>query len=99
MSTKTPSYEMLSVPLIALHHLTEEVANRLEAEGDDNPWCRCAVYKYGLILDVSEMDLDEDIPQCLLDLRRWSQDQQTSFWVMLEASGLPQPDLPLYEWI
>jgi hypothetical protein len=99
MSTTKRPYEMLSVPLIALHHLTQDVANRLETEGDDNPWCRCAVYRHGLILDVSDMDLDEEIPQCLLDLRRWSQDQQTSLWVVLEAAGSAQADLPLYEWI
>ncbi|MBW5416226.1 hypothetical protein EGJ52_23735 [Pseudomonas luteola] len=99
MSASKYPFDVISIPVIDIHHLDEATAVRLESEGDDNPWCRCALCKDGIILELGDMELDdESIPQCLLDLRRWSQDKQISMWVMLEALGEPLDDLPVYSW-
>nr|WP_019367524.1 hypothetical protein [Pseudomonas luteola] len=98
MSTTDRSLDIISMPVISNHHLDDVTASRLLSEGDNNPWCLCATYQTGMILELGDVDLEKEIPRCLIDLRHWLQDRNFPMWVMLEPAGVVHPDLPLYDW-
>lgn len=88
------------IPVISTGHLTQEVAERLTANGDKNPWCPCAEWEFGffLYLDEPEAGLEEP-PQCLLDIRDWLKASGfTACWVRLDCDADRVPDLPFYDW-
>lgn len=93
--------EVHEIPVISTSHLTEEVAKLLTELKGQNPWTPCATWEYGyfLFLDRPE-ESDEDVPQCLLDIRNWLKAKGfESCWVRLDGSADIQPDLPAYEWV
>jgi hypothetical protein len=97
------------IPVISTAHITLEVATRLDAENDRNPWCPCAAWSYGyfLYLDEPEAGLTEP-PQCLLDIRDWLRKQPMqvdgrlgtpgSCWVRLDSDAEKVDGLPTYDW-
>lgn len=98
-----PGLELHVVPVISTAHLTESVAKRLEQGG--HHWCPCASWPHGffLFLDALE-DRDEEVPQCLIDIRNWlralenSRAIDNSRWVRLDSDGAYADGLPTYDW-
>lgn len=94
--------ETMTLPIISTAHLTKEVADRLESEGDKNPWVICAPYECGFFLWIGEgNDGELDMPQCLRDIRDAIIKifhRGPGAWVRLECDADKLPDLPAYEW-
>lgn len=104
--------EIQSLPVISTCHLTQEVADRLTKDGNENPWCVCASWEHGFFLHLDELEAaesdDEPTPQCLFDIRDWLRaknlpctDGDRQFrgdWVRLDSSAETQEDLRAYDW-
>jgi len=91
--------EIHRIPVISTAHITREVADRLDSE--HQPWCACACYRdVGFFLYLDEpSDMDEPVPQCLLDIRDWlTKHNFTDRWVRLDCDGEIVDDLPAYDW-
>lgn len=98
-------FQMDTLPIISITHLTQEVANKLEEEGDDNPWVGCAEWPYGMFIYVGGVsELENKPPKCLLDLEHWVKHQHRlgylddCCWVRLDGDAPQMEDLPVYEW-
>lgn len=99
------SLEVHTIPVISTGHLTKEVAERLTAEGDKNPWIPCMPWDYGFFMRLDDPDdTKESVPQCLLDIRDWRMKLErkgkldNSRWVRLDCDADPVEDLPTYDW-
>lgn len=97
--------EIHTIPAISTAHLTKEVAERLTAEGNKNPWCPCAAWDYGYFLFLDELEAsDGEVPQCLLDTRDWLRNLEdrgilgSSRWVRLDRDADTVDGLPTYDW-
>jgi hypothetical protein len=104
--------ELHVLPVISTNHLTQEVAERLTNDGNNNPWCVCASWENGFFLHLDELEgaesEEEPAPQCLFDIRDWLRaknlvctDGDQKFrgdWVRLDSDAEPQDDLPSYDW-
>lgn len=102
--------ELHTLPVISTGHLTPEVVRILVAQGNDNPWVRCATWADGFFIDVAKIDsvlsLGANVPQCLLDIKQWVSDQDLPCtgegsswqgnWVRLDRDGEVQVGLPTY---
>lgn len=96
--------ELMTLPVISTAHLTKEVAERLSAEGDKNPWCPCASWEYGFFIflgGVSDEDA-KDLPQCLQDIRGWlikqGDEEEPAGWLRLDSIAEEVEGLPTYDW-
>lgn len=87
--------ELQTIPVISTAHLDEETAKHLSTEGDNTPWLLCAPYDEGYFLRFHE--IDEEAPQCLIDLTAWAKDNGHS-WVRLDQDAAPADGLTTYEW-
>lgn len=104
--------ELQTLPVISTNHLTQEVAERLTASGNKNPWCVCASWEHGFFLHLDDLEAAEceadPMPQCLIDIRDWLRaknlictDGDRTFrgdWVRLDGDADPVDDLPSYDW-
>ncbi|MGE8063935.1 hypothetical protein [Pseudomonas sp. NPDC089569] len=104
--------EIHSLPVISTAHVTQEVADRLTKEGNNNPWCPCASWEHGFFLHLDELEARESddvtIPQCLIDIRDWLRakdlrntcgDSTTrADWVRLDQDCDTVEGLPTYDW-
>jgi hypothetical protein len=104
--------EIHSLPVISTSHITQEVAERLTKEGNNNSWCVCASWENGFFLHLDDLEAavcqDDSTPQCLFDIRDWLRtknlictDGDHRFrgdWVRLDSDGAVQEDLPSYDW-
>ena len=88
--------EFLKIPSISTGHLSEKVAAELGERGDSNPWTICAVYEYGFFLYVDY--LDEQVPQCLKDIREWLSENHERGWIRLDCDAPAVKGLPIYSW-
>ena len=96
--------EIHTIPVISTAHITREVANRLDSE--HQPWCACACYRdVGFFLYLDEhSDMDEPVPQCLLDIRDWRMSLEREGkldncrWVRLDCDADTVDGLPTYDW-
>ena len=98
-----PGLEITAMPVISTAHLTADVAERL-AEGGTH-WCPCASWPNGFFMFLDELeDGEEEVPQCLLDIRNWlrayekSNVVDNSRWVRLDSDGAHAEGLPVYDW-
>lgn len=97
--------EIHPLPVISTGHLTKEVAERLDAEGDSNPWCPVATWEYGYFIFLDDLfAVLEEPPQCLVDIRNWRMELEkrgvvdNSRWLRLDGDGSRVEELPYYEW-
>lgn len=99
------SLEIHKIPCISTAHLTKEVAEQLEHERDDNPWCPCAAWPHGFFLFLDDLEVnDEEAPQCLVDIRDWLRNLEcqstvdNSRWVRLDCDAERVEGLAAYDW-
>ncbi|MDF9778843.1 hypothetical protein [Pseudomonas baetica] len=104
--------EIHSLPVISTSHITQEVAERLTKEGNNNPWCPSASWEHGFFLHLDELEARASetvtIPQCLIDIRDWMRKKKLSAingdlktradWVRLDQDADIEDDLPSYDW-
>lgn len=97
--------EIHHIPVISTGHLTQEVAERLTQERNENPWCVCAEWEHGFFLYLDEPEAGtEECPQCLLDIRNWLRRMETTSvidncrWVRLDTDADAADTLPFYDW-
>lgn len=101
----TPApFQIDTLPVIAITHLTQEVADRLETQGDSNPWVCCADWPHGMFIYVGGVSESVKPPQCLRDLEHWVRQQNRlghlddCWWVRLDGDAPQMEDLPVYDW-
>lgn len=103
--------EIQQIPVISTSHLSQEVAEQLTAQGNNNPWVSCASWDHGFFICTQKLDDLENAagaPQCLLDIKVWlaskampcsnSDSTWQGDWVRLDGAGDKQDDLPVYDW-
>ncbi|MCK1789002.1 hypothetical protein [Pseudomonas violetae] len=104
--------EIICLPVISTAHVTQEVAERLTNEGNNNPWCPGASWEHGFFLHLDELEARSSetvtIPQCLIDIRNWLRAQNLrstngvrsmrTDWVRLDQDADVAEGLPSYDW-
>lgn len=104
--------EIHSLPVISTSHISQEVAERLTKEGNNNPWCPCASWEHGFFLHLDELEVRESetvtIPKCLIQIRNWLREKNLrttngntttrADWVRLDSDGEIQNGLQSYPW-
>lgn len=93
--------EILEIPAISTAHITEEVSDRLSADG--GAWCPVAEYiGVGFFVWLDEphdhSGAKEPVPQCLLDITAWLKKRRRTGLVMLDCDADTVPELPVYGW-
>ena len=91
--------ETYSVPIIPVAHLTEEVAQQLANDGDQNMWAvLVAPYQNGLfLLATNQMYPSSDWPQCVAAVYAWAREHDF-YMVRLDSDATPVEGLPIYDW-
>lgn len=97
--------EIHSIPVISTGHLTQNVADMFTQQGDNNPWCACAVFQYGFFIFLDALEEGEtEPPKCLVDIRNWLRSLEqaevidNSRWLRLDSDGKKIEGLTFYEW-
>ena len=86
-----------TMPVISTGHVSEAVADVFTEKRDKNPWCPCLSWQHGWVLYLD--DVDEDAPQCLIDLADWLQKHGFhDCWVRLDMDADRATDLFHYDW-
>lgn len=91
----------MRVPVLSTGHLSKATRDRLESEGDDNPWMYCASYLDGYFISVPADDkfpegLDVPPPD-LLAIWKWARENKYD-WVRLDSAGDVIEALRTFDW-
>ncbi|HQR21836.1 MAG TPA: hypothetical protein PKV98_13265 [Burkholderiaceae bacterium] len=90
--------ELMVLPVLSTGHVSKATHNRLEQEGDANPWFHVAPYEYGWFLSMpSDIEfLVPTPPPDLLALMRWARVRGYA-WIRLDQAGSEVEGVPLHD--